>query len=103
MPTYRHIVAVLILLSGAAGCQKTTKDQAAAGSNQGSAQGATAHAAQGSGRTVGQSPAQGGAGSGSGSAAAAPPPEPVRDIDSKEILGRTETAPEVQVKHVLLA
>jgi parvulin-like peptidyl-prolyl isomerase len=102
MPTYRHIAAVVILLIGAAGCQKTTKDQAAAGSNQGSAQGATAHAAQGSGRTVGQSPAQGGAGSGSGSAAAAPPPEPAKDIDSKEILGRTETAPEVQVKHVLL-
>jgi parvulin-like peptidyl-prolyl isomerase len=30
------------------------------------------------------------------------PPEPVEDIDSKDILARTETAPSVYVKHVLL-
>jgi parvulin-like peptidyl-prolyl isomerase len=98
MSTYRHTTAVLVLLIGAAGCQKSSKDQAAAGSNQGSA--------QGSGRGSGPSgqtavPAAGsGASAGSGSAAA-PPPE-AKDIDSKDILARTETTPEVQVKHVLL-
>jgi parvulin-like peptidyl-prolyl isomerase len=99
MPTYRHIVAVLVLLIGGAGCQKTTKDQVAAGSNQGSAPAAPKAAqgsGQGSGHTVGQ-------GAGSGSAAATPPPETAKDIDSKDILGRTETTPEVQVKHVLIS
>ncbi|HEX7837964.1 MAG TPA: peptidylprolyl isomerase [Kofleriaceae bacterium] len=95
MPTYRHIVALLVLLIGGAGCQKTTKDQAAAGSNQGSAQGAP-KAAQGSGQGSGQA-------AGSGSAAPALALAPAKDIDSKDILGRTETTPEVQVKHVLLA
>jgi parvulin-like peptidyl-prolyl isomerase len=102
MPTHRHIVAVLVLLIGAAGCQKTTKDQAP-GSNQGS--GSAANAARGSGgsgQTVGQTPAQAGPGAGSGSAAAAPPADPPKDIDSKDILARTETTPEVQVKHVLI-
>ena len=42
-------------------------------------------------------------GSGSGSAAVAPPtPGPAEDLDSKEILGRGETSPAVQVKHVLI-
>lgn len=31
-----------------------------------------------------------------------PPPPPAKDIDSKDILARTETAPEVDVKHVLI-
>src|SRR6476646_5034746 len=36
---------------------------------------------------------------GSGSAA---PAEPVEDLDSKDILARTDTAPSVYVKHVLI-
>jgi parvulin-like peptidyl-prolyl isomerase len=44
----------------------------------------------------------GSAGKGSGSAATATPSNE-KDLDSKDILARTETAPEVQVKHVLLA
>ena len=44
-----------------------------------------------------------GSGSGSaGSAAVAPTPGPAEDLDSKEILGRSETSPAVQVKHVLI-
>jgi parvulin-like peptidyl-prolyl isomerase len=46
------------------------------------------------------------AGSGAGSAAPAKNPHdiatPGKDIDSKDILARTETAPSVQVKHVLI-
>ncbi|HET7504775.1 MAG TPA: peptidylprolyl isomerase [Kofleriaceae bacterium] len=95
MRTYRHTrVATLLipLLSiGIAACQKgskDTKDKPAAGSNQGSAQTA---------------------GVGSGSAAApgtpATPPKPVapaEDIDSKDILARTDPAKEVHAKHILL-
>lgn len=96
MPNQHHrVVAVLALLIGAAGCQKTPSNQAGAGSNHGSAQamaqGSGSGAAKGSGSTAG-----------SGSAAVAPPPVVAKDIDSKDILARTETAPEVQVKHVLL-
>jgi parvulin-like peptidyl-prolyl isomerase len=88
------VIPVLFLLIGAAGCQKAGNGQPAGGSSQGS----------------GQTVAQGGSGSGPGSAAlgkgsgsAAAPPVPAKDIDSKDILARTETSPEVQVKHVLLA
>lgn len=89
MRHHRHIaVATLFLLIGASGCQKPSKDnnakdktKPAAGSNQGSGQGS----AQGSGAGV-----------------AAPPVE-AKDIDSKDLLARTETSPEVTVKHVLLA
>ena len=88
------IVPVFLLLIGAAGCQKPAKDQAAAGSGQGSGQ-TVVRGAAGSGSGAGPA-----AGSGSGSAAA---PVEAKDIDSKDILARTETAPEVQVKHVLLA
>ena len=42
------------------------------------------------------------AGAGSGSAGAAPAPSE-KDIDSKEIMARAKTAPEVHVHHVLLA
>ncbi|HEU4729592.1 MAG TPA: peptidylprolyl isomerase [Kofleriaceae bacterium] len=92
MRNHRHTrVATLLfplLLIGIAACQKgtkDTKDKPAAGSNQGSAQAAAA--------------------AGSGSAAPAAPAKPVapaEDIDSKDILARTETAQEVYVKHVLL-
>ena len=85
-----HTVVSLLLLIGIAGCQKASKDKPAAGSDQGSGQGS----AQGSGSaTVTKS--------GSGSAAAVPV-EPPRDIDSKDILARTEMSPVVYVKHVLL-
>ena len=82
MRNHRHTaLAVLLLLAGAAACQKTSKEKPAAGSNQGSAQVAT--------------------GSGSGAGVKAPAVE-AKDIDSKDILGRTETTPQVFVKHVLL-
>src|SRR5262245_45850268 len=80
-----QLAVVLLLL--AAGCPKSSKDQPKGGSNQGSA------TAPGSGGVAR------GSGSGSGSAA----PIAVKDIDSKDILARTETTPEVYVKHVLLA
>jgi parvulin-like peptidyl-prolyl isomerase len=80
-------LAVVLLLI-AAGCHKPSKDQSTGGSNQGSA------TAPGSGGVAR------GSGAGSGSAAA---PIEVKDIDSKDILARTETTPEVYVKHVLLA
>jgi parvulin-like peptidyl-prolyl isomerase len=83
---------VFLLLIGAAGCQKPAKDQPAGGSGQGSGQ-TVARAGSGSGA------GSAAAGQGSGSAA----PVEAKDIDSKDILARTETAPEVQVKHVLLA
>src|SRR3954471_9106059 len=94
------VIPVLLLLIGAAGCQKAGKDQAATGSGQGSGQTA-APAAAGSGSSAGVAIAKG-SGSGAGSGSAAPAVE-AKNIDSKDILARTETAPEVQVKHVLLA
>jgi parvulin-like peptidyl-prolyl isomerase len=80
-------LAVVLLLI-AAGCRKASNDQPKGGSNQGSA------TAPGSGGM-----ARGSGSAGSGSAA----PIEVKDIDSKDILARTETTPEVYVKHVLLA
>jgi parvulin-like peptidyl-prolyl isomerase len=102
MRTLPHsVIPVFLLLIGAAGCQKPTKDQAAAsGSGQGSGK-SVAGVAAGSGSGVGSAAAGQGSGSGSGSAAA--PVVEAKDIDSKDILARTETAPEVSVKHVLLA
>src|ERR1044071_610608 len=80
-------LAVVLLLI-AAGCRKASNDQPKGGSNQGSA------TAPGSGGM-----ARGSGSAGSGSAA----PIEGKDIDSKDILARTETTPEVYVKHVLLA
>jgi len=95
--TYHIASAILVLLVGAAGCQKPSKDKAATGgSNQGSGSGSAAAAAQPA------EPAGKGSGSGSGSGSAVAGP-PAQDIDSKDILARSEVAPEVQVKHVLLA
>lgn len=76
-------VAILVLLVGLTACQKASKnnkDKPATGSNQGSGQGMA---------------------KGSGSGASAPVAD-AKDIDSKDILARTETSPEVFVKHVLL-
>src|ERR1043165_9878314 len=85
-----HLAIVLLI---AAGCTKASKDQTKGGSNQGSA------TAPGSGGMA-HGPSSAGSGSaGWGSAA----PSEVKDIDSKDILARTETTPEVYVKHVLLA
>jgi parvulin-like peptidyl-prolyl isomerase len=75
-------VAVFILLLGAAACQKGTQDKPAAGSNKGSA-------------AVAIPPGPG--------SAAKPPAAPAKDIDSKDILARTETSPVVYVKHILLS
>ncbi|HEX4416453.1 MAG TPA: hypothetical protein VH165_01080, partial [Kofleriaceae bacterium] len=90
MRNHRHlIVATLVLLTGVVGCQKASTDnktKPAAGS--------------GSAPTADRSPGPGS----SGPAVMPPPapPAPAKDIDSKDILARTETAPEVTVKHVLI-
>lgn len=83
MQHHRHTaIATLILLIGLAGCKKASNDKPKGGSDQGSSQGVAT-----------------GSGSGAGSSATAAPD---KDIDSKDLLARTETAPEVLVKHVLL-
>src|SRR4051812_16027192 len=101
MRTLPHsVIPVFLLLIGAAGCQKPPKDQAAAA---GSGSGKTvAGMAAGSGSGAGSAAAGQGSGAGSGSGSAAPVVE-AKDIDSKDILARTDAAPEVSVKHVLLA
>jgi parvulin-like peptidyl-prolyl isomerase len=86
MRNHRHAVATLLLLFGIASCQKasTDKTKPAAGSAQTAAKGS---------------------GSGAGMSAPVPPAAPAtpaKDIDSKDILARTDTAKEVQVKHVLI-
>lgn len=43
-----------------------------------------------------------GSGSGAGSQVVTTPADPVKDLDSKDILGRSETSPAVMVKHVLI-
>jgi len=89
MRNHRHAaVAILALLIGASGCQKgTSKDNPAGGS------GSSVGSAKGSG-----SASKAGSGAGSGSSA----PIVEVDIDSKDILARTETTPEVYVKHVMI-
>ncbi|HEX3759661.1 MAG TPA: peptidylprolyl isomerase [Kofleriaceae bacterium] len=90
---------MLLLLIGTAGCQKPTKDQTG-----GSAQGSGQTAAKGGSGSGAVAPAVAGQGSGSAAGSgSAVPAVPAKDIDSKDILARTETFPEVQVKHVLLA
>lgn len=90
MRTHHFVVATLVLLTGVAGCQKSSKDKPAAGAGSGSTSAAG---------SAGSGTAQVGS---AGVATPAAPAEPPKDIDSKDILGRTETAPEVFVKHVLL-
>jgi parvulin-like peptidyl-prolyl isomerase len=89
--TQSIVVAVMFVLVG---CQKAPKDQPAAGSGSGSGQ-------TGSGSGSGGVSRAPGPGSGSGSAVTAT--VPAKDIDSKDILARSETFPDVYVKHVLLA
>jgi parvulin-like peptidyl-prolyl isomerase len=113
MQTHRGTaVAFLLLLTSVASCQKSSKGEAgvssqgsgagsaaaahAQGSDQGSAQGSNRHDKPGSDPLAAVLGA--GSGSGSGSAVVDPP----KDIDSKDILARTETTPEVHVKHVLV-
>ncbi|HET9625354.1 MAG TPA: peptidylprolyl isomerase [Kofleriaceae bacterium] len=92
MRNHRHLVAAaLTLLVSAAACQKSTPNS---GPSTGSGS-STTTASAGSGSGAGS------AGSG-GMAAPAAPAAPPKDIDSKDILARTETSPEVQVKHVLI-
>ncbi|MGE0871451.1 MAG: peptidylprolyl isomerase [Kofleriaceae bacterium] len=69
---------LVVLVAVASGCQKGTTDDSA---NKTGSAGATGSAGSGGGQTAGP---------------------PARDIDSKDILARTETATEVQVKHVLI-
>ncbi|HSS00496.1 MAG TPA: peptidylprolyl isomerase, partial [Kofleriaceae bacterium] len=93
MRTHPLVVVTLglgLAVTGAlgSGCQKASKEKPAAGS-------------AGSGQGSGVATAGSGSATGSGSAAAAPV-DPPKDIDSKDILARTETAPQVYVKHVLL-
>src|SRR4051812_48531779 len=91
---YAAIVTLLLLIA-AVGCQRASKDKPAAGSDQGSSKAA----ATGSGSSAGVAV---GSGSSAGSAAPAAPAVPDKDIDSKDILARTDTAKEVSVKHVLI-
>jgi len=85
MRNHRHAaVAVLAFLIGF-GCQKGTTNNSAAGSGSAGSAGSAARA---------------GSAAGSGSAA---PVVVAQDIDSKDILARTETAPQVFVKHVLIS
>jgi len=88
MQHHRHIIAALVLATGLAGCQKATPDKQAAGSAAGSAHTTPATAGGSNAPTTPTPPA--------------PPPAPAKDIDSKDILARTETAPHVYVKHVLI-
>jgi parvulin-like peptidyl-prolyl isomerase len=92
--TFNVLIGVLI---GVGGCQKTAKDKPAGGSAQGSGQVATG---SGSSATAGAS-ASAGSSAGSGERSSAPA-VPDKDIDSKDVLARTETSKEVLVKHVLL-
>lgn len=91
MRNHQYIAIAILALVVAAGCKKN-QDKPAGGSGQ--ATGSAVASGSGSGAS--------GAGSGSGSAATAPE-VPAKDIDSKDILGRSETAKKVFVKHVLLA
>lgn len=79
-------IAILVLLLGVVACQKGTTDKdkdkpAKTGS-------AGAHTAT--------------TGSAGSAAPAAPPGPPAKDIDSKDILARTETSSIVYVKHILI-
>lgn len=89
MRNHRHAaVAVLAFLIGALGCQKGTNNNSAAGSGSAGSAGSAARA---------------GSAAGSGSGSAAPAVVVGQDIDSKDILARTETSPLVYVKHVLIS
>jgi len=87
MRTHRHpaVAILLLLLIGVAGCQKVSKDN----KDKDSKDKPVAGLAKGSG-----------AGMSAGSAA---PVAEAKDLDSKDILARTETSPEVYVKHVLIS
>jgi len=90
MQYHRHIIAALVLSTGLAGCQKAaTSDKQSSGSA----------AATGSARTASPSGSNSPA---TPNAAPTPPAAPAKDIDSKDILARTETSPQVFVKHVLI-
>jgi parvulin-like peptidyl-prolyl isomerase len=93
MRNHRHlIVATLVVLTSAAACQKSSNNSSPS-------------AGSGSAVTATATPGNAGSGSSAGSAgmaAPAAPTTPPKDIDSKDILARTETAAEVQVKHVLI-
>src|SRR6185436_12885150 len=83
MRNHHIAIVTFAVLLGGAGCQRAAKDKAA-----------PAEGSAGSGTASGVA-------TGSGSSTA---PAPVQDIDSKDILARTEVTPgEVQVKHVLVA
>lgn len=82
----RALALALLALALAAGCQKSKKKSPEAGS---AATGATAN-----------SPA--GAGSAGGAGSMLPAVARGKDIDSKDILARTEVEPMSEVKHVLL-
>lgn len=99
MRNHRFHVIALVLLIGATACQKPASESSEkAGSNAaGSAKPAATKPDSEAAKT-----ADTGSGSGSGSAAAEPPVVP-KDIDSKDILSRTETSESVYVMHVLLA
>jgi len=91
MRNHRHlVVAALVFVASVAACQKSPSNgKPAAGSGS---------------SAIADKSVSTGSGSSTGSAAMAPaaPVKPPKDIDSKDILARTETSPVVQVKHVLI-
>jgi parvulin-like peptidyl-prolyl isomerase len=91
------LLGALVVLGGLGGCTKASKDKPAAGSAAGSGSG-QAEPATGSGSAGSGAGAMVGSGEGSGSDAVMA----AQDIDSKDLLARTEEAKEVFVKHVLL-
>ena len=88
MRSFLHLAVLAVALLGACQRDKTTNKQ---------------HAGTGTGTgsgTVAEAPAGTGVGTGAGPVV---PATPAKDIDSKDILARTETAATVDVKHVLIA
>lgn len=85
----RRFLVLVMVLAAAAACESTKSqlDQAAP-----PPVASTAEASSTSSTSAG----------GTGSAASTAPAAPDVDLDSKDILARTETAPEVYVKHVLI-
>jgi parvulin-like peptidyl-prolyl isomerase len=102
MQQHRYkIIATVVTLIGIAGCQKSSKDKPAAGSGQVAGQ-VAGSAGAGQGSSAGAS-AGSGAGQGQGSSAGSGAPAvPDKDIDSKDVLARTEIAESAHVKHVLI-
>jgi parvulin-like peptidyl-prolyl isomerase len=95
MQHHRYAAFVtLVLLISVAGCKKASTDKTTGGSA-----GSAVAAGSGSAGVGSAGVSAGSAGAGAGSNA---PLVPDKDLDSKDLLARTETAPQAYVKHVLI-